>query len=528
MELPPIKAYSLGMLDLPFAVWNWNCEKNIVTGDTLWDSYMGNLAHHAEQENVGWNAFMDPARIDAFYGRLHTVLSSSDKVHFHLIVQESHLRPVEFICHGLVVSRDASGRPLQLMGICRHMFDHEASGGIEHDLSNQSIEDRRRLEALLIQAQRFEGIGKLAGGMAHDLNNLLAPIRMACEILERKNSQQELKRFIEIIQSSCDRARGVIQQILAFSRESESSEVEVIQPAIVLRDLENIVKETFPKRIRLRFDYTGPLPMVRIESTRLHQVLLNLMINARDAIRESGTISIRANRRRFSLRMKVGDQVFHPGDYLCVEVLDSGVGIPREIRSRIFDPFFTTKGKGQGTGLGLASAFGIIANGGGFIDLVSDIGKGSLFTVYLPEATDAESLAQDEDQSMMEQLSGTRVLLIDDEENILNTMKPVMQDWGLEVKTFAHPFKALEHARQFPHDIELAIVDLNMPGMSGEELIREMKECQKFCRFVLMTGEVFQYPESKMRENHVCGLIRKPFLQSELRRAITTCLISGS
>lgn len=526
MELPPFKAYSLGMLDLPFATWQWDCKRNIVTGDSLWDSYMGKLAEEAEA--IGWMAFLEESKVKDFYDRIQKWLRNSPKVHFHLIIKETEVRPVEYVCHGLVVERDPAGEPLKLMGVCRHMFDHEAIPGLEVDLGHQAFEERRKLEALLIKTQRFEGIGKLAGGIAHDLNNLLAPIRMACEILVRKNKNDDLGRYLDIIQSSTDRARGVIQQILSFSRGSGNENVEILDPVVVLKDLENIVKETFPKRLTIEFAYNDDLPKVLIDSNELHQALLNLMINARDAIKDAGVISVRASRQYFSLRMKVGDKVFNPGAYFSVEVVDSGVGVPKEIQSRIFDPFFTTKGKGHGTGLGLASAFGIIANAGGFIDLTSELGKGSNFTIFLPEAKDEEEGGNLVDENMINQsVAGMKLLLVDDEENILFTMKPLLEDWGFEVAAFSDPNKAVEYARDCSGRFDFAIVDLRMPQMSGKDVIKALHDIGDHFYTILMTGELEGLSPAQVLELNLNACVQKPFVQGELRRVILSCLNSG-
>ncbi len=514
------------MLDLPFAIWQWDCKRNIVSGDSLWDSYMGKLAEEAEI--VGWKAFLEVSKVDDFYDRIQKWLRNSPKVHFHLIVKETEIRPVEYICHGLLVERDSNGEPLKVAGVCRHMFDHEAIPGLEVDLGHQALEERRKLEALLIQTQRFEGIGKLAGGIAHNLNNLLAPIRMACEILARKNQNDDLGRYIDIIQSSTDRARGVIQQILSFSRGSGGENVEILDPAIVLKDLENIVRETFPKRLSIEFDYNGDLPNILIDSNELHQALLNLMINARDAIKDSGVISVKASRQHFSLRMKVGDKVFNPGAYFSLEVMDSGVGMPKEIQVRIFDPFFTTKGKGHGTGLGLASAFGIIANAGGFIDLSSELGKGSSFTVFLPEVSDIEIIGKSAGEDIInESIAGMKLLLVDDEENILSTMKPLLEDWGFEVAAFSDPTKAIEYAKDRSGSIDFAIIDLRMPQMSGKDVIKALHDIGDHFYTILMTGELEGLSPAQVLELNLNACLQKPFLQGELRRVILSCLNSS-
>ena len=249
----------------------------------------------------------------------------------------------------------------------------------------QETEDLRKLEAMLLNVQRFEDIAKLAGDIAHDLNNLLAPIRMATELLKRKMDNPDLNRYVEIIETSTGRARSVIREILAFSRESESAESKVIDVNPLLEELEQMARETFPSTIETVFEYQKEAPKVELDPHQLHRSILNLIVNARDAIGDQGNIHVRVSTHDVEAQVCIGQRCFVPGRYVCISVKDTGCGIKPEIREQIFDPFFTTKPKEKGTGLGLASVFGIVARAGGFIDLESVEGKGSTFHVYLPE-----------------------------------------------------------------------------------------------------------------------------------------------
>ncbi|MEX0326678.1 MAG: methylated-DNA--[protein]-cysteine S-methyltransferase [Puniceicoccaceae bacterium] len=251
---------------------------------------------------------------------------------------------------------------------------------------DQDVEDIRKLEAMLLNAQRFEDIAKLAGHIAHDLNNLLAPIRMATELLKRKLEDDSVGRYVEIIETSTGRARAVIQEILTYARESESTDTEVIDINLLLEELEGLTGETFPENIAVNFAYDPDAPLVSIAPHQLHRSILNLLVNARDAISGDGEIRVKVSTHDLEMRVCVGDRCIVPGRYACISVSDTGSGISPEIREEIFDPFFTTKPKEKGTGLGLASVFGIIARSGGFIDLESTEGKGSTFHLFLPEA----------------------------------------------------------------------------------------------------------------------------------------------
>ena len=250
----------------------------------------------------------------------------------------------------------------------------------------QDSEDVRKLEAMLLNAQRFEDIARLAGNIAHDLNNLLAPIRMATELLKRKLEDPSVERYVDIIETSTERARSVIQEILGFSRETEGSVARKISVQPVLQELEKLVQETFPPEIGITFEYPANAPQVKIDPDRLHRAVLNLLVNARDAIGGSGSIRVRMSTHDVEMRICVGERCLIPGRYVCISVADTGDGIAPDIRHKIFDPFFTTKPKEKGTGLGLASVVGIITRAGGFIDLESEEGKGATFHLFLPQA----------------------------------------------------------------------------------------------------------------------------------------------
>lgn len=245
---------------------------------------------------------------------------------------------------------------------------------------------RKKLEAMLLKAQRFEDIAQISGDIAHDLNNLLAPIRMATELMKRKLEDESLSRYIEIIDTSTGRARSVVQEILSFSRETEKGEPQRVDVMNIVKELAKMARATFPKRIRTKTHFKEAYPVVEMDPTQLHRAILNLLVNARDAIGGKGTVTIGLETEVLATRVVAGSRELVPGTYVRVSVSDTGCGINDDIRERIFDPFFTTKPKEQGTGLGLASVYGIIARTGGFVDVESEPDKGSTFHVFIPQA----------------------------------------------------------------------------------------------------------------------------------------------
>lgn len=318
------------------------------------------------------------------YGDVAAALGSPGRA--RAVGSAAGANPVAWLipCHRVVPARGGPGAYRWGAENKRKLLDWEAVQADEP--SGMQSDDRKRLEAMLLKAQRIEDIAKLAGDIAHDLNNLLAPIRMATDLLKRKMADEALDRYVDIIETSTGRARSVIQEILTFSRETENEDATVIQVEPLIRELEKICRETFPERIHLTFNYGTDIPPVRMDPTQFHRAFLNILVNARDAMKGNGHISLDVSVHDLEMQVCVGERCLIPGRHLCISVSDTGCGIPEEIREQIFDPFFTTKPKEQGTGLGLASVYGIVARAGGFIDLESTVGKGSTFHVFLPQA----------------------------------------------------------------------------------------------------------------------------------------------
>lgn len=240
----------------------------------------------------------------------------------------------------------------------------------------------------MLRSQRIGAIGKLAGGLAHDLSNLLAPIRMSCELLKRKLVDSELVRFVDLVQDSNDKARSSIERLRAFTRGTEDARPERLAAADLLHPLRAFVAEQrWPDTIKYEVSASSDLPLVEADPERLYEAVCQLLLNARESITsDSGIVELQLSRRDFSEGLRLGDLEFARGRYLRVDVRDSGCGVPHELQERIFDPFFSTKPKGSAPGLGLTIAAAIVNHCGGYIDLHSQPDSGTRMTLYLPEA----------------------------------------------------------------------------------------------------------------------------------------------
>jgi O-6-methylguanine DNA methyltransferase len=387
---------SLGTLDRDALSRYWNGpvkqgKKSPLSEKKLSDAALGKGSVElcplgtAFQKEVWERLLCIPFSTTRTYGEIAAELGSAS--HARAVGSAVGANPIAWLipCHRVLPASGGTGSYRWGSDIKKMLLDREKNQGREMSI-NPIPEGKQKLEAMLLKAQRFEDIAKLAGDIAHDLNNLLAPIGMATQLLKRKLQDESLDRYVDIIETSTGRARSVIQEILSFARECGEGEVEIIEVHPLLREIERILCETFPERLRTNFSYSKSTPSLKIDPTQFHRAILNILVNARDAISGEGEIGLKESIQDLQMEVSVGDRRLLPGKFVCISISDTGCGIPDDIREKIFDPFFTTKPKDEGTGLGLASVYGIIARAGGFIDLESTPGKGSTFHIYLPLA----------------------------------------------------------------------------------------------------------------------------------------------
>src|SRR5579883_1407827 len=344
--------------------------------------------------------------------------------------------------------QDASGTPYRVVGIAT------------------DITDKKRLETQFYRAQRLESLGTLASGIAHDLNNVLTPILTISQLLRLDQSKLDERslEMLQMLEDSARRGANMIKQILTFTR-GTGGECSPVAIAPLLQEVINIVQKTFPQSIRIRQTIPNQQPWrVSADSTYLHQVFMNLCVNARDAMPNGGTLS-------FAIEQCYVDQAFtqtnldaQVGNYVVVTIADTGTGIPSDVRDHIFEPFFTTKAPGQGTGLGLSTALGIVKNYGGFLQVNSDLGRGTQVKVYLPIITGA--LTDSEDLQAQLSGNGELVLLVDDDITVQCSTQSLLEDRKSVVLSTNDGIEAIELYAKHQADIQLVILDVMMPTMN--------------------------------------------------------------
>jgi PAS domain S-box-containing protein len=352
---------------------------------------------------------------------------------------------------------------------------------IVHDLT-----EKKRLEEKFLQAQRLEGIGMLAAGIAHDLNHVLTPILLTTPVLLANASDDEQRKRLRDVQSSAMRGADLVRQITEFSR-GAAGEPQPISIAPVLHDIGDLIKNTFPPSIEVDLQLAPDLATVIASPTRIHQVVLNLCLNARDAMPNGGRLKLCAENRTLNREQAARIPNGKPGAWMVLEVVDTGMGILPEVLSRMWEPFFTTKTSSGGTGLGLSTVRGIVAEYHGFMEVQSELGVGTRFRVYLaPAAPLNASSASRPPLSPFGQ--GDAVLVVDDVANTRVLVSAILMKNGFRVLAASDGREALEIFSRRRDEVRLVVTDLDMPGMSGFALAEAVRQLNPAVRVMAMSG----------------------------------------
>lgn len=385
------------------------------------------------------------------------------------------------------------------------------------------LSERKKLEAQFLRAQRLESIGTLASGIAHDLNNILAPILMAEQLLGLKEQDAESRGFLDMIAGSAQRGAEVVKQVLTFARGVEGERV-LVQPRHLVREVEKIARETFPRAISVKTNLAPDLWPVTGDATQLHQVLLNLCVNARDAMPDGGTLSLAGG------NLKLGEDYLFPGPgvkagaFVVLEVADTGTGIPANILDKIFDPFFTTKEHGKGTGLGLSTVVGIVKSHGGFVNVASEVGKGTKFSIFLPATSDSGAKAPDGGPAALPSGRGELVLVVDDEESIRDVTRNLLSRHGYEALVASDGTEAVALVAQLPGRISLILTDIMMPFMDGVALVRAVRKLDPRIKVVTSSGLGQADRMAELKNLSVKTFLAKPYTAEKLLVALQELL----
>jgi PAS domain S-box-containing protein len=392
--------------------------------------------------------------------------------------------------------RDANGEPKSILVI------------------GTDVTGKKKVEAQLLRAQRMESIGTLAGGIAHDLNNVLAPILMSIGLLKRNVKDERAQRLFGTLEASAQRGADMVKQILTFARGADGERV-ILQPRHLLKDVETIVAETFPKTIQLRTDVHSDLWNVAGHATQIHQVLLNLCVNARDAMPHGGVLSTGASNVKLDAGYAQVNVDAKGGPYVVLSVTDTGTGMPPAVVDKIFEPFFTTKEVGKGTGLGLSTSHAIVKSHGGFMHVYSEVGKGTVFKVYLPAASAAAEGAAARATELLPG-NGELILVVDDEASIREIAKETLESCGYRAVVAGDGAEAVAVFLSAQKDIGAVLTDMRMPFMDGLATIRALRKIDPRVRVIAASGLDQDGAAASVGAGDIQAFLHKPYTAEEL------------
>ncbi len=389
------------------------------------------------------------------------------------------------------------------------------------------ITEKKKLEAQFLRSQRMESVGTLASGIAHDLNNVLAPLLMSVQLLKEKTTDVSREKLLDTLENNVLRGANLVKQVLTFGRGLKGERISV-QPVRIAREIEQIIHETFPKSVELDSHSSPGLWTVTGDPTQIHQVLLNLCVNARDAMPGGGKLSIHMENLVLDETDAALNSEAQPGPYVLISVTDTGTGIPKEIRDRIFEPFFTTKALGKGTGLGLSTTLGIVKNHGGFINCYSEADKGSAFKIYLPAVPQPASPEnQVAKPSPLSHGRNELVLVVDDEQVIREVITKTLEHFGYRTLTAANGVEAVSLYTLRQHEIAVVITDMAMPVMDGPATITALKSINAAVLIIVTSGLLSDHDTNQALEAGVQHFISKPCTAENILQTLRAVLNSN-
>jgi len=389
---------------------------------------------------------------------------------------------------------------------------------------NTDVTEKKQLEAQFHRAQRLESIGTLASGIAHDLNNVLAPILMTVQLLQQKLKDQQSQKWLNILETNAKRGAELVKQVLSFAR-GMAGDRKILQVAHLILEVEKVAKHTFSKSIEIQVDTSAQkLWPILGDPTQLQQVLMNLCVNAQDAMPNGGTLSIVAENlwidepyTKFNIEAKVGS-------YIVLTVSDTGIGIPEETLERIFDPFFTTKAIDKGTGLGLSTVMGIVKSYGGFINVHSQVGKGTQFKIYLPALEKTEIQTPQNRSDALPVGNGELILVADDETSIREIIKTLLEAFKYRVLLANDGIEAIALYAQHKEEISVVLLDLMMPSLDSSTTIRTLHKMNPQVKIIASSGLMSNHEIIQTLDNSVEAFLQKPYTSDDLLKKLQLVL----
>jgi PAS domain S-box-containing protein len=485
--------------------WDWDLRTNRVYFSPEWKRHIGYAEHEISEDFSEWEGRLHPEDHDRCLRAVEAFLSDPGPVfelEFRLRHKDGSYRHI--LSRGSLL-RDPQGQPVRLLG------------------SHVDVTEREALQAQLLQAQKMESVGRLAGGIAHDFNNLLTVINGTADlILMDLREGDPLRADLEEVRRAGERGAQLTRQLLAFSRK------QILQPTVlslntVIADMQSMLRRLLGEDVILACTLADDLGSVRVDRAQIEQVLLNLTVNARDAMPGGGTLTIATRNVERDEAYAERHPSVVPGPYVLLSISDTGVGMDQATQARIFEPFFTTKGPERGTGLGLSTAWGIVKQSGGSIEVYSEVGKGTSFHVYLPRV----EAAADRSQAVLTATvrgGGETILVVEDEEGLRHLAERALKSAGYRVLTAANGGEALLLLERLDGPVHLMLTDVVMPGMSGRDLAERLREMRPGMKVLYTSGYTDDIVLQHGVLDDVTDFLGKPYTVVDLTRRVREVL----
>jgi PAS domain S-box-containing protein len=490
-------------------------ERALSASEKVYKDLVENATVGVFRSNIwGEIQYVNPAMVQMFEFDSQEEMMARNALAFYKNMADRERFIDELKKHGRVVN-------FELQLLTKHQRERTVllSASLDNDTISGMVRDitaQKAFEQRLTEIQRLESLGTLAGGIAHDFNNILGIILGHAMMVERfRTVPDRVKRGVEAIISASQRGSGLVRQLLTFARKTDVL-LETAHINTVVSDVARLLSETFPKTITITTKLANRLPLITADVNQLHQVLINLCVNARDAMPSGGTLTLQTRLAGDDeLQGKLPDS--SPQQYVVVEVCDTGTGMSEEIRRRVFEPFFTTKERGKGTGLGLAVVYGIVQSHAGFVDVVSVPGDGSTFRVYLPaKGPSAEPETVKEISPEALPFGTETILIVEDEEQLRVLAQSVLEAHGYTVLAASDGEQAIEIYQQREKDIHLVLSDLGLPKLNGYDVFQRLLEINPSVRFVLTSGYIDPEQKAEVLAMGAKHVLQKPYTPQDL------------
>jgi PAS domain S-box-containing protein len=496
------------------AIWDWDLTTDTTYYSARWYEMLGYAPGALGATLETWSSLTDPDDARATMAKVQRAVETGEPYASEFRMRHADGSQRWILARGRVSARDASGKATRISGVNTDITERK-----------QQEAERERLASALRQSEKLSAIGQLAGGIAHDFNNQLTAIIGAAESLATTVSTEDDRELVADILTASTRSADLTRKLLAFSRRGQVREAPVDVHGVV-SEVMAVLKRSVDRRIALRVDLEAARCIVKGDSSALQNALLNLALNARDAMPSGGTLTLRSRTVRVTEEDRFAFPNLSPGNYLQVQVSDTGTGMTREVQDRLFEPFFTTKPAGSGTGMGLASVYGTVTAHHGTVQVETAPGRGSTFRVFLPLG-EAGLIPRAPAVRVLPPVAPCRVLVVDDEPLVRERFERTLTAMGHRVESARGGWEAIDRFSATREGFDVVFLDVMMPDLNGRDVLVALRQLSKRVRVVVTSGFAQEGDVQAMLEQGARVFLQKPFLKAALVQALAEAMAPG-